>query len=203
MTVIVTANFGDYDISKTHTVQTVECSMVEIMESIGEERHPRLAAKEPKLRPWDYTHDLGPWIWIDGSFEIVSPTFVDEVLDACDGAEVAQWTHPARDCIYQEANASTALPKYAGVPIDEQVAHYRSIGHPTRWGLWAAGLIVYRQRCDYLADLWSAEINRWGVQDQISEPVALRAAGMRPAALPHSLHRNPWLRQHPHRDGTC
>jgi hypothetical protein len=162
--------------------------------------HPRMLAKEPKLRPWDYTLADGPWIWIDGAFEITSPTFVEEALEASQGHAISQWAHPWRDCVYGEAVASKPLPKYADVPVMEQALHYHKIGHPVRWGLWAAGLIVYREPLDYLADLWWAELNRWGFQDQISQPVALRHAGLRPHTLPYGLHQGPWLQWHPHRD---
>jgi hypothetical protein len=157
-----------------------------------------LQAKEPKLRPWDFTGGDGPWIWIDGSFEITSPTFVEEALTATTGP-IGQWEHPDRNCIYDEAAFCHAMPKYVDVPVLDQAEHYRRTGHPVGWGLWASGLIVYRERLDYLADLWWAEMNRWGYQDQISQPVALRRAGVRPVSLPGGLHRSPWLRWHNHR----
>jgi hypothetical protein len=201
MTAVVSAIFGDYDEPKRHVEQTVPCEFVMVTDG-DDERPPRMAAKEPKLRPWDFTEDAGPWIWIDGSFEIKSPTFVAAVLCASEGHPISQWAHPHRNCIYAEALQSAPRDKYVGTPIREQASHYHATGHPIQWGLWAAGLIVYREPLDYLADLWWAELNRWGVQDQISQPVALRRAGLRPHELPFGLSNNPWLRHHPHRDGS-
>jgi hypothetical protein len=215
MTQIVTAIFGSYDEVKPPLEQSVPCQFTlltdnPMLEAPGWRRpvdyksqaHPRLSAKKPKLQPWRYCIGDGPWIWIDGSFEIISPTFVEEVLAGADGHLLAQWEHPDRSCVYAEAVVSSVLPKYADVPVVEQAAHYREIGHPTLWGLWATGLIVYREPVDYLSGLWWAEMNRWGYQDQISQPVALRAAGMRPKGLPYGLRSNPWLKHHPHVDGT-
>jgi len=199
MTAVVTAITNGYDQPKTHVDQSVKFEGRLLVNAGVDGRHPRLVAKEPKLRPWRYTEDDGPWIWLDGSFEVVSSTFVEEVLATSEGHPISMWEHPQRDCVYDEAAFSADLPKYRTQPIVEQAAHYRAIGHPKHWGLWAAGLIVYRSRCDYLADLWWAEINRWGYQDQISLPIALRAAGMRPHPLPYSLYQNPWLRLHGHR----
>jgi hypothetical protein len=197
VTTVISAVYGGYDSHKVHVAQTVECDW-SLLSETDDRRHPRMAAKEPKLRPWLYGD--GPWIWIDGAFAVISPTFVQECLEASEGHAIAQWVHPWRDCIYSESDASVGLAKYADTPIRNQAEHYHDIGHPRHWGLWATGLIVYRERCDYLADLWWAELNRWGYQDQISQPVALRAAGMRPGALPGTLHQTPWLRWHPHRD---
>lgn len=200
MVTLICAAFGGYDSPKHHVGQTTSTEFMLLTDPGADDtRHPRVAAKEPKLRPWRYATGNGPWIWLDGSFEIVSPTFVEDILAATEGHPISQWVHPQRDDIYDEAIVSKPMPKYQSQPIVAQGLHYARIGHPEHWGLWATGLIVYRERCDYLADLWWAEMNRWGYQDQISQPVALRAAGMRPHPLPHSLYANPWLRLHGHR----
>jgi hypothetical protein len=215
MVQVVSAVFGEYDQPNTPLTQSVPCSFTLLTDHRPEHtdgwnevvvphkvdpRHPRTVAKEPKLRPWRYCRGEGPWIWLDASFEITSPTFVEEVLAASRGHAISQWAHPWRDCIYMEANESAKLPKYRGVPVIHQAAHYHDAGHPVRWGMWATGLIVYWEPLDYLADLWWAEMNRWGFQDQISQPVALRHAGLRPHTLPYGLHQGPWLRWHPHVD---
>jgi hypothetical protein len=215
MTAVVSAIFGGYDKVKPIPPQTVGCTFtmvtddpdleapgwdVDVRQSWGS---PRMAAKEPKLRPWKFAGGEGPWIWLDASFQIMSPTFVADALAAAGGHLLAMWEHPDRSCIYPEAELSATLPKYAETPVLAQADHYRHAGHPARWGLWAAGLIVYREPVDDLADLWWTELDVWGVQDQISLPVALRATGMRPRALPWGLRANPWLRLVPHVDGTC
>lgn len=198
MTTVISANFGGYDTPKKHASQTVNCEFICLTEPLTRSRHPRLEAKLPKLRPWLVTDD-GPWIWIDAAFEITSPTFVEEAVTAAAVGPIGQWRHPWRHCIYEEAEASHSLPKYRDVPVLRQAAHYHNVGHPAHWGLWATGLIVYREPLDYLADLWWAEMNRWGYQDQISQPVALRRAGLEPVSLPGGLHQSPWLKWHPHR----
>lgn len=199
MVQVVSCSLGGYDTPKTRAPQSVPCEFTHITSWVDDARHPRMIAKEPKLRPWQFTADDGPWIWIDGSAQIVSPSFVEEALAA--GGPIAQWRHPSRDCIYQEATASLPLAKYKNTPVVEQAEHYRSLGYPEHGGLWATGLIVYHEPLDYLADLWWAEMNRWGYQDQISQPVALRNAGLRPVELPGGLGQSPWLRWHSHRSG--
>jgi hypothetical protein len=212
---VVSAIFGGYDQPKPIPPQSTGCTFTMVTDNPAVEAPgwdvdiryaspcSRMAAKGPKLQPWRFAPDGGPWIWIDASFQIVSPTFVADVVAAADGHLLAQWEHPDRSCIYPEAELSATLAKYADTPVLAQAAHYRQSGHPVRWGLWAAGLIVYREPVDDLADRWWSEMECWGYQDQISLPVALRATQIRPKALPHGLRSNPWLRLVPHLDGTC
>lgn len=210
---VVSAIFGNHDNPKRPLRQSVPCNWKMVTDNprlrargwdltvvADDGRHPRLQAKAPKLRPWDHIGGDGPWIWIDGSIEVISPTFVEDVANAA--GRLGQWVHPDRDCIYPEADLSATMAKYTATPVIEQAAHYRTLGHPQHWGLWAAGVIVYNDRLDNLADVWSAEIDRWGGQDQISEPVALREIGIRPTDLPHSLYANPWISVHQHRRFT-
>jgi len=207
---------GGYDRPKPIAKQSVDCDFVMFTDfhhpswqGMGWDFQPiikplagqeRLLAKVPKMSPWSLVVGDGPWIWVDGHMEIISPTFVEEALDAVES--LGQWTHPDRDCIYTEAWFSQSLPKYRGMPLVKQADSYRFDGHPEHWGLWAAGLIVYKEPQVELGNLWVNECHRWSVQDQISEPPTLRILGLRPESLPYSLRDNPWIRIHPHKDGT-
>lgn len=213
MTTIVTSIYGSYDIPKQFAPQTIPCRMLLVTDKVQHPScpwetlvdprpgglSPRMQAKFPKLHPWEFSDD-GPWIWIDGSMEIVSEFFAAEVLDWVE--TIGMWTHPARDCLYQEAQFSSTLPKYDGQPLAAQAAAYLQDGMPRHWGLWAAGLIVYKRRPTVLADAWMGEIETWGVQDQISLPYAAHLTGQRPEPLPYHLLDNPWVRLHFHHDGT-
>lgn len=154
--------------------------------------HPNRAAKWPKYWPWRYT-EAPASIWVDASFRIVSEQFATEALAYAD--PIAQFTHPWRDCIYTEAEASAPLAKYDGEPILKQADHYAERGHPEHWGLWATGIIA-RQHTDAVRELgarWAAETDAWSFQDQISQPYALRETGLRPTALPGNHLATPWL----------
>lgn len=175
---------------------------------------PRLTAKyfkvvgpalEPRLADYDFT------IWVDGSHEITSATFVEDVLADLGPNVFALHRHPNRDCVYDEATASIRLSKYAGQPIRAQVDAYRAEGHPEHAGLWATGTLV-RRRSRELDDVmldWWLEIERWTVQDQLSLPVVLRRHKFDPvpfstcAVLGELCQlRSPWMRLHAHIDGT-
>lgn len=154
--------------------------------------HPNRAAKHPKMLPCDYTH-AGRSVWVDASFAVVSPTFVMDVLALAD--PVAQFVHPWRQCLFDEAVASDPIPKYAGEPILAQADAYRAAGHPDGWGLWATGVIARIHTPEVVAwgKDWLAEIERWSFQDQISHPYVCWTHHLRPKSLPGMHLANQWL----------
>jgi len=154
--------------------------------------HPNRAAKYPKFNPERYT--TAPMsVWVDASFRVTSKMFAVDVLEQ--NHPIAQFAHPWRDCLFDEADASVGLPKYAGEPVREQAEYYRKFGHPEHWGLWATGVIARRHTLETsrLGSRWGLEVNDWTFQDQISEPYALRWVGLRPVSLPGTHFANPWL----------
>lgn len=161
--------------------------------------HPNRAAKRPKMLPADYTSAPAS-IWLDASFQVTSPTFARDVLShVVDHELVAQFPHPERRCLYDEANVCIPLcepwGKYAGEPIACQADHYKQQGMPAGWGLWATGVIARRHTQETYAWglAWLAENWRWSYQDQISHPYACWSHDLRPVDLPGAHLRNPWL----------
>jgi len=206
---VITANYGAYDVLKPVLWQEgLDAEWVLVTDDgsipdghlgwrvVYEPRPgvpPARAAKHPKFRPWEYT-DAPASVWIDGSIRVTSPRFAAAALASAD--PIAQFAHPDRDCIYTEAEVAAAIPRYAGEPIVEQAASYREAGHPEHWGLWAATVIARRHTDDVqvLGEVWTAEVDRWSYEDQISQPVILRNLGLRPAVLPGYYRANQWLR---------
>lgn len=163
-------------------------------------KNPRYASKLPKCKPWEYT-EAPVSIWIDASFKIVSETFVSNMLDIAMGSSIAQFRHPVRDCIYEEALVVKEQRLYAkDLPIEEQVEYYWDEGHPEHWGLWSSGVIVrhHTQSMKKLGHLWLDEITDWTTCDQISEPYVMRNLNIRPTTIPGMYHtgQNPWIEYH-------
>jgi len=206
---LITAVYAGYDIPKPACPQEgLDCEHVLVTDDPGirdghlgwrvvlEPRpgtHPCRAAKHAKFRPWEYT-DAPASAWIDGSVRVTSASFAAEALALAD--PVAQFAHPDRDCIYDEAAVSAGIGKYAAEPVGAQAACYRIAGHPEHWGLWAATVIARRHTPQVVAlgARWTAEVDRWSFQDQVSEPYVLRNLGLRPAILPGNYRSNEWLR---------
>jgi len=156
--------------------------------------HPRMAAKRYKLQPHAVLPEYDRRVWMDGSHTLLNPDAVTVALDLAAEPGIALHKHPERDCIYDEALASIAFAtKYGDQPIAEQTDAYRAEGHPPNWGLWAAGTVASHRHADAIFDAWWDEVNRWSYQDQLSLPVVLRRAGVRPGEFPHSQYASPWF----------
>lgn len=215
---VISAAFGGYDEPHEPVQQTTECEWVyvtdnpeleapgwDVVLAPGYGMHPRREAKVPKCFPFLYAA-LGTdvTIWLDGSMAVCSPSFVGDMVALADTADVAQFVHPWRDCIYAEATESAPLPKYREEPVGAQAAAYLEAGHPQHWGLWATGVIV-RRHSDPVVNMgraWWHEIDHWSYQDQVSQPYVLRQADLRPASIPGGVYDNQWLQYRAHRDGT-
>jgi hypothetical protein len=114
--------------------------------------HPRVQAKRFKLLShkvfrnrrlaFRYRLRRGGWsvskrytcsIWIDGSVAIKSKSFARDITTVATGAPGwAMFRHPDRDCVFEEVAVSSAMEKYRGLPIFEQVDAYRQEGVSTR-----------------------------------------------------------------------
>lgn len=164
----------------------------------GADEHPNRAAKRPKMHPGMYTGAPAS-VWLDASFRVVSPRFVlDTVTLAADSADgIAQFKHPWRGCLFQEATASVELPKYADerFNITRQAQAYDAAEMPRNWGLWATGIIARIHTAEVLnwGRVWARQIDAFSYQDQISHPYSLWRAGLRPVDLPGDHFHNPWL----------
>lgn len=209
VTAIITCVTDDYDVPKATYTQRDDVDWVfvtdsqltaRVARSLGwrtvilprSDEHPNLRAKRPKMCPWEFT-DANQSIWIDASYRVISDRFTADVMTFAN--PIAQFTHPWRDCVYDEMIASLALPKYRGLPLVTQVESYERQGHPEHWGLWAAGVIARRHTLEIkkFGYDWLDECRFWTYQDQISEPVVLRAHQLRPSGIPGTHLSNQWL----------
>jgi len=163
--------------------------------------HPRMAAKHYKLFPHRVLPRHPLTVWIDGSVAIKRPDFPTAFVSHVNESGMALFPHPERDCIYDEADVSITMPKYRGLPILEQVAHYRAKGYPPKNGLWACTVMARDSSSRRLRGLhrrWMRHNRRWSYQDQISLPFLLWRMGMEPGAFPYNLWQNEWFDWHHH-----
>lgn len=195
---IVTAIYGDYDRPKTleHVVcDDVACYLWTDSEKIGREASdlgwnstldeypngdrelsPMLRAKYIKTHMHVAGHGADALIWLDGSMTITVPDFVDKVMDALRGVDVALTPHPLRKCIRPEALVTAALARYSDCDPIKQVNFYDNIGHPRDWGLFASGAFAIRNNAltrEWGEHWWHECVTRT-YQDQLSLPVITR-----------------------------
>jgi hypothetical protein len=110
--------------------------------------------------------------------EINVDGYVNRCLQALGTDDWSCVRHPARTCIYPEAQFSATLTwRYDAESIQRQARFYASF-HPANWGLIATGANVRRHTPNVLelCDQWWIENLNWSHQDQLSLPVLLRLA---------------------------
>jgi hypothetical protein len=131
-----------------------------------------------KCHPAEAVSDVDVSIWMDSSMSIAIDRYVEHCLDALGDDDWTAIKHPWRSCIYDEASFSSVIGRYDAKSLADQAAFYRSIGHPTGWGLFATGANVRRHRAPVveLAGNWWYECITRTHQDQISLPVLFRLA---------------------------
>jgi hypothetical protein len=165
------------------------------------DKHPRLAAKWFKMRPDKELPQYRYTIWIDGSVSLSTDAFAEEAMAALNGSGLALFRHPDRDNIDDEVSASTPMRKYEGLPLREQVEHYRKRGYPGNHGLYASGVLVRDsadRRIRRLGRLWMRENVRRSYQDQLSLPYLLWKLRISPGVIPYNLWDNPLFTLAPH-----
>lgn len=184
---VITADYGEYDTVRPATPQEIYNGDLEFIfvtdsrskaaeaEAVGwtavyEPRphvHTCVAAKVPKFRPDLYTN-AGYTMWKDAGASI-GPRFVHNMLEQLAYADMALFPHPIRTKLADEVAASRGLPKYADLPMEQQIEYYLGGGYPDTQ-LFATGCIARRRIIDNQAfgDAWMREVVRWGFQDQLS-----------------------------------
>lgn len=167
----------------------------------------RYLAKAPKCAPHLLGHKDRDVIWVDASMRFQGSLphiprgdnpFRDLLHQVPEGG-MGLFRHRHRDCIYTEAAHSLEMPIYKRQPIIQQTRHYQREGHPSGWGLWECGIIVWRGAQHVIGARWLAEQLTWSSQDQISLPFVVRELGQKVTDLsPGSVVDNPWFRYQEH-----
>jgi hypothetical protein len=213
-TILVTALYGDFEPVKPlrpdHGFDDAVCFTDNpnlIAEGwrivvVPSNEHPRLAAKAPKMMPFDFLNaDIA--VWIDAAFQVVSPEFRRFCQESLGDNDFIVWEHPDlwhRNDLYQEANYCQDWPKYNQWPIRDQTAHYKAEGMPEGFGLWACGAIVWRNnnQAQRFGQAWYQENVRWSIQDQVSFPYLVWKLEPTFGVFPAKEFDNPYLRWEKH-----
>src|ERR1700733_13815772 len=89
----------------------------------------------PKILPHLF-FDADYSIWHDGCFALRQRP-EDIIEQTLHNRDIAVHTHPARDCIYDEAAVLLAEKIGDAGEVSRQIKKYELLGHPKKWGLWA------------------------------------------------------------------
>jgi hypothetical protein len=212
VTAIVTAIYGGFDVLRPlpagHGFDVAVCVTDDVtlaadgwtMLVVPSGESPRLAAKRPKMLPFDFV-DADVAVWLDASAQVVDVGFRDWCVAAVEGADLVAWDHPEdRDCLFAEVDYCWSWPKYRDYPLREQAEFYRAAGMPAGFGLWACGTLVWRNTAESrkFGSRWLTECERWSIQDQVSLPYLLWALKPKFRVFPGHEFNNRWLKWHEH-----
>lgn len=162
--------------------------------------------KDPVLRLWQSLCGLKHYeytIWIDGSAQILTSNFAQEVISCLKEYQLAMFLHPERDCIYDEALIleNDLRFKGKGHPFLQQVESYHKEGYPKHNGLMACGVIVRNTRTTQISKIekhWWNEVNKWAHRDQLSLPYVLWKNNYGWDKIELNLWQNHLIRFSPH-----
>ncbi len=142
-------------------------------------------------------------IYHDGNLPLRQSPFkiINELLATHDWAA---HRHPARSCIYDEADIILHHETMDGwrkqnperaPKIGEEVGRYRAAGYPKHAGLWANGMLVRRHTpaVEKLNECWWKLYAAGGERDQLSFPVARRAEGLEINTIDEVISQSPYL----------
>ena len=124
-----------------------------------------------KICPHRYLKNYDISIWIDGSIQVIGD--LNEFVRQYDLNENPLYTriHPARDCIYDEADACIKIRKDNKQKIESQVNRYHDAGYPRHIGMVETGIMLRRHndiRCQMICNEWATELLNNSHRDQLS-----------------------------------
>jgi len=153
--------------------------------------HPRAEARRHKTLALDMV-DGDVVVWVDGRIEVTKRPLLPLLRRALNGADIAAFPHPWRDCVYEEARECGDLGRADSAALERQIQDYRDAGLPEHAGLWNT-MVVARRRTDQMIQLgrdWWAELNRHTLRDQVSLPYLLWRDGIRCGKLGDDVYRD-------------
>lgn len=157
----------------------------------------------PRVSPWEYrpAYDMGSpsktsrvakimphlmlpadaeaSIYHDGNFQLRRDP-AEMVAQLLDGRDWASHRHPARNCVYREADILLRENIGDGEKVRAEIQRYRDALYPENNGLWANGLLVRRhsRSVEELNETWWRLYIAGCGRDQLSFPVARHKTGV-------------------------
>lgn len=178
---VYTINFGDYDRLREPAIITPGWDYICYSNREISSKNWEVRIIEPNLSHClsaryvyinshlfapEYKHSL----MIGGQVEILCDLdqFVEQHCDL--DRDVSLMTHPARSCIYKEADLILKEGIDKSGRVEKQIARYKREGFPANYGLYAHGIILREnnQRVGRHNELWWKEVLLGSHRDQLS-----------------------------------
>ena len=138
---------------------------------------PARAAKRIKALPHVFLPEYDWSLYIDNTVRLkCSPSDLFDRYLARSDSPLMCFTHPWRDCVYDEAECVLSLDMDDPVRVRSQMASYRRLGYPAHAGL-AKGTFLLRRHHEpaltKVMERWHQQVLTHSLRDQLSlNPVA-------------------------------
>ena len=162
---------------------------------------PRKTAKIFKVLPHLFFPNYKYSIWVDGNIEVLSD-YRDLVKNYLISKSVAFFSHPSRNCIYEEAKHIKKLGYANKDIINVQMNRYLKLNYPKKNGLIAGRFIVRDhndKKCVVLMEEWWNEINNFSIRDQLSFNYVLWKLDESCEVIKLDHFNNKYFKIHPHK----
>lgn len=161
--------------------------------------NPNLNAKIYKILPHRYFEDYEYSVWIDGTMFLTSNIHkvVSKYLSSSD---MAFFSHPWRNCIYDEAIECILKGRGNVNHIEKQIEIYKCEGYPKNNGLISAGIILRRnsETVKSINEQWWKEIIKHSSRDQISFNYIAYKNNFEYSLIDGDIYCNPYFGYIPH-----
>lgn len=159
--------FTDDDIPNASSLGWKILPMPQELDGLSNVKKQRIV----KICPHKWLREYDTSIWMDGSFQICADIL--DFIHQYDLEKCSLYTriHPARNCIYKEAEACINLRKDSRSVIEAQINKYKSENYPCNIGLAETGIILRKHhdlKCQLLCNMWASEILVGSHRDQLS-----------------------------------
>jgi hypothetical protein len=139
-------------------------------------------------------------VWFDNNFKFKNfsiDSLLAQYLSECD---LATYSHPERDCAYEEIDACIKLKREDPAVLERQRVFYRQDGLPDHAGLISSGLLIRRHTPEVidLMSLWWEHLRSFSRRDQVSFTYARWKLNFNYKIIPGSIWNNDYFEWVPH-----
>jgi len=214
--VVYTALFGEYDDLKTPPQPINGCDFVcftnnrKLKSEIFDIRYLNIKGMDNtrrnrmvKLLPHRFFSDYEYSLYLDGSVSIKRTDIKEFTLTHLAKHNWAVFSHPSRNCIYEELDACIERQKDDPETMRRQIEFYRRQAHPEQYGLTQNTILLRRHnKPDIIrfSELWWQELERFSKRDQLSIPYVARKEQLDYTLLPGTIRNNDYFEIHHHKN---
>lgn len=171
-----------------------DCWEIVVLDETG--LGPRVDSRLAKLLPHRYLKEFDISLYCDTRIQFKTDPLEIVRAEPFGSVSMKCFSHPWRDCLYEEAEAVIEAGVCAEADVRRQMDTYRRRGYPAHNGL-IAGTVLLRGHNDprliELSELWYSHFLHFGWRDQLSFNFVAWLKGFQYDTLQGGLEDNPYV----------